>query len=317
MQLKPPDRMIRIIRSDDSGAVLVGPRQIYIIPTRYGIIFGLLLLLLLFGSINYANNPAFLLTFLLVGLGVVATLHTWRNLVGLQLMPGRAEPVFAGQDAHFGIQLLNRRESERPGIRLQLSDSDRRPVSTDVCTRSGSLLHFHVPTTHRGRVPLDRFIVFTNFPLGLLKAWSYVEMDISCLVYPVPAPQRPPSGGPDYTPSSKGDKGVGVDDFVGIRPYRSGDSPKHINWKAMAGGRGLQTKQFGGDRADRLWLDWDSMPGADTETRLSRLCRGILDACDKEQEFGLRLPGTEIKPARGQSHRHACLAALALFEEPA
>jgi uncharacterized protein (DUF58 family) len=304
------DRILRLNQSDSSGVARIGSRKIYILPTRYGLIFGLLLLLLLFGSMNYANNPAFILTFLLVGLGLVATIHTWRNLAGLELVAGRCEPVFAGQDAHFEIQLLNRRQGERPAIRLNIQGY--RPVAADLSSDSSSLC-LTCAAQQRGRLQLERLVVSTEYPLGLLRAWSYVELDSACLVYPTPGPAMPPADLPDYRHSAEGDKGVGVDDFVGLRSYRPGDSPRQVNWKALAREQGLQTKQFGGDRSDRLWLDWDALPEMDTEARLSRLCRGVLDACEKQQEFGLRIPGNEIAPARGQDHRHTCLKALALF----
>lgn len=313
MELRPPDRILRLNRPDRGGSVEIGPRKVYILPTRYGVLFGLLLILLLFGSMNYGNNPAFMLTFLLVGLGLVAIIYTWRNLVFIQIASGRASPVFVGQEARFEIRLINRREGERPAIQLQLPKSP--PVITDVEGGSSTSLVLSRPTERRGRQPLGRFAVATEYPLGLLRAWSYVELDLSCLVYPNPGPAMPPSDLPDYTHSAQGDKGVGVDDFVGIRAYRPGDSPKHISWKALAREQGLRTKQFGGDRSDRLWLDWDALEGMDVESRLSRLCRGVLDACEQQQEFGLRLPGKEIPPGRGASHRDECLAALALFGE--
>jgi len=55
-------------------------RRIFILPTRSGIIFGLILMAMLIGSINYNNSLGFLLTFTLVGLGLVSILHTFRNL---------------------------------------------------------------------------------------------------------------------------------------------------------------------------------------------------------------------------------------------
>jgi uncharacterized protein (DUF58 family) len=313
VKLKPPDRFIRISRSDPQGRVRIRPRHIYILPTRYGFIFALLLLLLLIGSINYGNNLAFFLTFLLAGLGIVATLHTWRNLAELELTAGSAEPVFAGQPASYTLHLRNHRGGERPGIQLQSGDRDA--VATDLAGNGRGSLRLQRDTSRRGVLPLGRVTASTNYPLGLLRAWSYLETDASCLVYPRPASSRPPASLMGYNRSSSGDKGVGVDDFVGIRPYRPGDSPRHINWKALASERGLQTKQFGGDRADRLWLDWDSMPGVEKEERLSRICRGVLDACEGEQEFGLHIPGTELPPGRGQNHRHRCLAALARYGE--
>lgn len=294
------------------GQVKIRPRQVYILPTRYGVIFSLLLMLLLIGSINYGNNLAFFLTFLLAGLGIVGIHHTWFNLVGLELAAGTAKPVFAGQNASFEIHLTNNRNGERAGIQLQISGHPI--VSTDIQGNSRSTLRLKHNTNSRGIMSLGRIVVSTSYPLGLLRAWSYVETDAECLVYPRPASRRPPATHSDYAHSSSGDKGVGVDDFVGIRQYRPGDSPKHINWKAVAGERGLQTKQFGGDRSDRVWLDWQSMPELDSEERLSRICRGILDACSKEQEFGLRIPGTELTPSHGQQHRHRCLETLAMFE---
>ncbi len=312
MKIKLPDQLIRISRNDPEDRVRIGPRQIYILPTRYGLIYALLLLLLLIGSINYGNNLAFFLTFLLAGLGIVAMLHTWRNLVGLELMAGTIEPVFAGQSCSFEIHLTNRRDSERPGIQLCIQGQPY--VATDIRPNTTNSIRLHQDTHTRGLLPLGRLVLSSNYPLGLLRAWSYVEMGASCLVYPAPGNRRPPATHSNYRRSSSGDKGVGVDDFVGIRPYRPSDSPKHIHWKAVASERGLLTKQFGGDRADRVWLDWHSMPGVGREERLSRICRGVLDACDREQEYGLRIPGTELSPSHGQNHRHLCLKALAMFE---
>lgn len=310
MSLYPLVRFMRLARADDSGRAKIAPRRIYIFPTSYGFAFGVLLMVMLLGSINYANNLGFLLTFLLAGLGLVAIIHTWRNLLGLELTPGRVEPVFAGQQACFAIHLTNRRRGTRPGIQLQIKGYS--PVLMDLAGKSTGSLTLCIPAEHRGELSLGRFSVSTRYPLGLLRAWSYVELDVHCLVYPAPGPRMPPSEVPSYTQSQSGDRGVGADDFVGLRQYRPGDSPRHINWKAFAREQGIQTKIFGGDRSERIWLDWNMLPG-EAETRLSCLCRGILDACDQELEYGLRLPGNEIQPERGQNHRHLCLAALARF----
>jgi len=132
----------RLARSNRSGRAVVTPRRIYILPTGYGILFAILLLLMLLGSINYANNLGFLLTFLLVGLGLVTMLHTWRNLVGLALNSGRATPVFAGEDAYFEIQLINQRRWSRPGIQLQIPPktwcSPHRAIAAADCHCLGS-----------------------------------------------------------------------------------------------------------------------------------------------------------------------------------
>jgi uncharacterized protein (DUF58 family) len=312
VKLRPPERFLRLARSQgQSAGTTIGARKIYIFPTGPGLVYGLLILLLLAGSMNYANNLGFMLTFLLASLGLVAILHTWRNLLGLELIPGRSEPVFAGQDALFEIRLRNSSSHPRPGIRLEMPGVEA--SESDLEANSTTALHLSEPSASRGLLKLGRFSVSSRYPLGLLRAWCYVELDADCLIYPQPGPKMPAADAPDYSHSQQGDKGVGVDDFVGIRLYREGDSPKHINWKALAREQGLQTKQFGGDRSEKRWLDWDSLTGLNSEAKLSRLCRGVLDACDAQQEYGLRLPGIEITPGRGQQHRHQCLQALALY----
>lgn len=310
MILRPLVRFLRFAPADDKGRAWITPRRIYIFPTAYGFAFGALLMVMLLGSINYDNNLGFLLTFLLAGIGLVTIIHTWRNLLGLELTPGRVEPVFAGQQACFEINLDNRRRGPRPGIQLQIKGYSA--VIADLAGGSTGSLTLCKPSTQRGELPLQRFSVSTHYPLGLLRAWSYVELDIHCLVYPAPGPRMPQSDAPDYTQSQSGDRGVGADDFVGLRQYRQGDPPGHIDWKTLAREKGIHTKMFGGDRSERRWLDWGMLSG-DVESRLSCLCRGILNACDQQLEYGLRLPDGEISPARGQIHRHHCLAALARF----
>ena len=168
-------------------------------------------------------------------------------------------------------------------------------------------------TTRRGVLPLGRCTVSTRYPLGLFRAWAFIELPLACSVYPRPGPARVPPQSPAYKPQQSGDKGRGVDDFVGFRPWRPGDSPRHVFWKAAARDQPLLVKQFGGDRADEVWLDWAALPDMGTEARLSQLCRWIIDAQRNHQPFGLRLPGCEIAIDSGAPHRQRCLEALARF----
>jgi len=76
----------------------------------------------------------------------------------------------------------------------------------------------------------------------------------------------------------------------------------------------LLTKQFAGDAAAELWLDARFLPsGLTLEQTLSRLAGWVLAADRGGAHYGLRLPGVEIAPARGDVHRAACLQALALY----
>jgi uncharacterized protein (DUF58 family) len=171
-----------------------------------------------------------------------------------------------------------------------------------------------VPAPRRGWLPLGRVMLETRFPLGLFRAWSHVELDARCLVYPRPerSPLPPLSG--EATAGALRTPTPGSDDFAGLRGYQRSDSPRHIAWKAVARSHEMLTKQFAGEAAAELWLDARLLPhGLTLEQTLSRLAGWVLAAERGGAHYGLRLPGVEIPPARGEQHRAACLQALALY----
>ena len=106
---------------------------------------------------------------------------------------------------------------------------------------------------------------------------------------------------------------TGDEDFSGLRNYVAGDAMPRIAWKALAREQGLQVKQFSAQQGQQLWLDWMQMPNIAQERKLELLTRWVLDAEARGLMYGLRLPGLELPPQHGPSHRAECLRALALF----
>lgn len=300
-------------RGGPTDAARLDSRRVFILPTRSGLGFSLLLMVMLLGAVNYNNNLAYALTFLLAGLGWVTMHHTYRNLAGLQLGVGQSEPGFSGGEARFQIWLANPRGPDRVAVRLQPVQG--RPLQSHAPRDRRTSLWLTVPAKRRGLLHLGRIKVSTEFPLGLFHAWSYVELEHQTLVYPRPAPAGRPLPVSPRKASEVGDQGRGTDDFRGFRNYHAGDSLRHVNWKAVAREQGWLTKEFGGDRIEELWLDWQALGDLDNEARLRQLCRWVLDAARDRRFFGLRLPGAEIPPGTGPLHRDRCLAALARFGE--
>jgi uncharacterized protein (DUF58 family) len=296
----------------ENGPVLLDRRRVYILPTRQGLLLGAVLTAILLGAINYDNALAFALVFLLAGLSVVSIFHTWHNLQGLWVEAGRCPAVFAGGQARFAIGLRNEAGQSRPALALVLPDG------TETVLDVPPGLHWTIlslPAPRRGRLALGRFRMATRFPLGLFRAWSPLELAMHCLVYPVPAQQTGLPSGQFGTTGSGGAHGQGHDDFTALRPYNTGDSVRHVHWKAVARGQGMHIKQFAGEAAQELWLAWEQLPGLPTEERLSRLCRWVLEADTAGLAYGLRLPERVIAPGFGPAQRSQCLEALALYGE--
>jgi uncharacterized protein (DUF58 family) len=299
-------------RTPESPPVTLVQRRIFILPTKQGYLFGLVLAVLLLASINYALSLGFVLTFLLAAMGAVAMLHTWRNLAHLKLRPGRCDPVFAGDTAQFRI-VLESPSRERYAVAIRRRDDD--PVFVDVRAIEHAVATLAVPAIRRGRLRCGRLEIFTRYPLGLFHAWSYFDFGLSAIVYPRPDPQ---AGLPPQQTLAGDDEGIpvpGDEDFAMLRAYHAGDSPRLIAWKALARGDDLLTKEFQATASAELWLDWIDAHAPDPEARLSVLAHWVIETERLGQSYGLRLPGVSIPPGRGEAHRARCLEALALHGE--
>ena len=103
------------------------------------------------------------------------------------------------------------------------------------------------------------------------------------------------------------------DDFGGVRAWRTGESQRHIDWKAAARGQPLLIKLWSGDADTTVVLDWDTLGDLPPEARLRQLARWIVQAERGGSQYELRLPGGTLPLARGDAHYHACLRRLAEF----
>ncbi len=295
----------------ERGTITLNQRRVYIIPSRSGFVFALVLLAMLIGAINYQNSLAFALTFLLAGLAFISMIHSVRNLYGLRIHAGHSRPTFVGDQARFPVYVEN--SSDQPRIALKMYLPDQVPLVFDLEANGGSWLDLTFPATRRGHLVPGRITLYSRFPLGLFHTWSYIHPEMRCLIYPRPAVERELPALSAQAEGSGESRQRGNDDFTSLRPYHLGDSMRHVHWKALAREQGMQTKLFGGGSIEELWLHWEQWGNLAVETRLSRLTRQVLEADGLGLAYGLQLPDKTIPPSRGDAHRHRCLEALALF----
>ena len=300
-------------RFPEKPPVVLIQRRIFILPSRTGYFFAFVLLLLLIASINYSLSLGYLLTFLLTSMGGVAMFHTFRNLLRLSISPGRVEPVFAGDTAHFSIVLANPTLPRYAiGIkRAQIRDAE--PSFGDASEETSTTFQIPMMAVNRGHLKCGRLEIFTEYPVGLFHAWSYVDFGTPCLVYPKPDPG---AGALPLDMHARGEGNVpvrGDEEFQSLRAYRAGDTPRQIAWKALARGQGLLVKEFGATASADLWLDYDALQNLPMEQRLGRLTWWVLEAERSQIPYGLKLSARSIRPSLGQKHRDECLEALALF----
>ncbi len=296
----------------DAKHTTLTARRVYILPTGVGMVYGIMTFAMLLGSMNYNNNLSFVLTFLLASLGFVSMHVCQRNLVGLEVSFAGVEPIHAGRPISFRIAVTNHSQHHRHHIQIY-ADSAASAID-DIGPGESRVFELELPTEQRGWVRLPRFGIRTLFPFELMRSWAWLHMDLAGLVYPRAATEAPE---PPASMSAQGHRkhdARGEEDFAGLRSFQEGDSPRHVAWKAYARGGDLLSKRFSGADTSSQWLDFAEIKETDTELKLQVLTRWIVDAEAAQRDYGVRLPGHEFPPSRGDAHQHRCLEALALFD---
>ncbi len=318
-QLRQHFRRWAQARQPRSDTLQLTQRNVYILPTKAGLLFAGTVFVLLLASINYQLNLGYVLTFLLAGSGVVSMHITHATLRGLTLHLRPVAPTFVG-DAVLLDVVLTSPGTARFGVGLKVASASFTTLSwidVPALGQAGAQLSF-VATT-RGRVEVPTLSAETRFPLGLFRAWTVWRPAAELLVYPrpefpaaaLPLARAVPGGAAQARTADGGE-------VEGVRAYRRGDPPKLIAWKKAA-----KAIEAGGDLVSRdtsaavhqaLWLEWQQCGSLAPEERLSRLTAWTLAAHRANAEFGLRLPGRELALASGDAHRRHCLEALALWQ---
>ena len=300
-------------RIPPQSRVLLTQRNIFIFPTRTALAFGTLLVLLMLGAINYQNSLIYGVAFLLGALFLVTILHTFRNLSGLTLELLDARAGFVGDDIEFNLRITRGPGKARYGIKVGWPQAIKQWV--DMHAQDVVAVKLFSQSAERGWYNPGRLLVETRYPLGLLRAWTWVDLNASALVYP--KPEFTPLPEPVLGQRDDGEliDHQGSDDFSALRDYQPGDPVKHILWRRYARSDDLVIKEYSGFVEPRAWFEFESASGS-VEQRLSILTGWVLQAKQRQQEFGLRLPGRVIEPGLGEAHAVSALEALALFGVP-
>lgn len=291
-------------------SVTLNQRRIFIFPSKAGLYFLLLLLILLLTAINYQNNMVFALSFLLISVFVVTILHTYANFSGLTISAIKAVPNFVGEQVEYQLSMARIGDKHYFDIYVAFIRDEKKVLSlTEVGENTFSL---YLPATKRGVLKPGRLRVETYYPLGLMRAWTFITLDVEALVYPRPMRCRLVTDDADGVKGNESVNIAGSDDFYEFKSYQAGDPLKHVFWKAYAKGQPLQTKHYTSYQENHSWLDWKNFAG-NKEIKLQCICYWALQLEDNKEEYGLRIPGLEIEPSHGKIHLEKVLRALALF----
>ncbi len=289
----------------DRLPLTLSARRVYIVPTRTGWTFALLIMVMFVAGMNYGNGLALLFTFWLTGFSLVAMVQTQRTLAGTQLLAANAAPAFAGEQVTVSITVAARDSAD-----LALSCDHGAPAA-GLHASDDSTLYLRITADRRGPWRPPPLRLASTAPFGLFRTWTWLRLDTTTLVYPRPV-------GSLAAPESAGEDGGTAnmvnsqDELAWLRDFREGDSPRQVAWKAYARGAPLLVREYRGHATARREFDFSALPLPDVEARLSQLARWCMDAAARGEHWTLLLPGAPPITGTGPAHLELCLQRLAL-----
>jgi uncharacterized protein (DUF58 family) len=296
------------LRRAEALPTLLDRRRIYVLPSGFGLMFGLLLFVMLVGALNYGNNAAVLLTCVLAGAAGASLFVGFRGMSGLLLARVNAAEAHAGEPLAVSFRFEPGARA-RAGLRVRHRDID---VAFALPANAPADVALVLEDTRRGWQRIGRVRVWTDYPLGLFRIWSWLNPDVEFLVYP--ALERPPPPLPAGTGFIGEQASAGAsEEHAGLRDYRSSDPTRLIAWKASVRHDSLLVRDIEHRSGEAVTFDHSALRGMDQEARIRRLAAWILEAEATQRAYTLRLPDESIGPALGADHRRACLRALALM----
>lgn len=288
--------------------------NLYILPTKRGFLFLSLVMIIWLLGTNYQNNLILSLTFLLISIFIVSILHTYANLAGLEIQLTGAANAHAGEDVDFFFNIKNKTKHNSDSISFHWQDSDLDSSSFAINKNVVKTVHVSLSAPKRGVLTPQRLLIETEYPLGLLRCWTWLNFDAHAFVYPKPI-EFPLLSDAVEDQDADGEHPIkGGDDFSSLHVYRPGDSLKHIAWKLFARDRGLYTKEFSQNISREKWLNFSKVNAPDSESKLSGLCYWAIQLHMQDENYGLLLPGERIAPDKGENHKAKVLEVLARFE---
>jgi uncharacterized protein (DUF58 family) len=298
-----------------STTLTLSHRSLFIFPTRMGWAYlGLCVILYLLGS-NYENNLVVGLAYLMISLLIVSILHCHQNLSGLSVQGLPPSEVHAGQPLRFLVRL-------QPGSRhrydLHLHADTGLSETLAACDNDCTLGIVFI-THQRGLFQPPRFRLSSEWPFGLLRCWTWLDLQQSAWVYPTPIPSPLPLEQlalDDDTSAHAYQRLSGqMDEIEGLKPYRAGEPLTHVSWRHVLQGRGWFSKSFVAPAAESHQLRLDpALRGAACEQALSELCDQALQLHRRQHPFSLHLGTVDFPVGTGEPHLYQCLLAMARYD---
>ena len=286
-------------RSLPGNPQILNPKNIYILPSGFGWAYGVLVLSVFTGAINYQISTIFLMTFLLAVVGLVSAWETHANLKELTIAFISIEDAEQGRPAQLKL-LIQQPQKKRFSLDFQIGKQAK--VRVEKVPNQGLQIIIPIETNKRGYFALPRIVVSSQFPFNIFCAWSYIHFDEYYYVYPQAV-------NPGFWPAPVTEENdsklslLGQDELYDLKQIENPwVQPNRIAWKIAAKGQGWYLKTMSSTSGDYWLFRLSDLMKEDLETKLQYMSYCLQTAEANGYVYGMELGGSSNHFAQGEEH---------------
>lgn len=294
--------------------------RVFILPTKFGSIYLLMVFIMLIAGAAYNNNLVNLFAYFLASVAFICMFQTNDNLKSIEVKQVEMSSGFSDSTLKLVVNLYNSSKKPKFNIQAQFTDLiniEQLEMNQPLLSKSQTRVISIYESPKRGHYQIKEIKISTIYPLGLFYSWMYQTCDHDFYVYPKPnGTQKIPPPQFQYQNTSPNSKNNQMgEDFSEHRNFIKGDSPHHLNWKAFARGRGLLVKEFKTGASQFLLLSINDCKQDFTEEKLEQLSQWVEYCRRQDLSFALNLGDKKFSAQKGSQHIQKCLKALAQYKD--
>lgn len=299
-------------RSSFSNPQHLTSKRIYILPSAFGWLYGFVIITITIGAINYQLNTAYFFVFLLAIIALLSMWQTHQNIKDISIQCMQIDDVEQGHPAKVTLFIYSK---DQPRYALIFSYKKGEVVTLEHTPAKGGKIILPIATPARGKFKLPPIKIYSYYPLGIFRVWTYLYFDLEYYVYPA---ARSPGFWPNAITQQSQQENLmyhpGEDELYELK---SVDNPwvqaSRIAWKISARGQGWYLKTLTSPAGEYWLFSLDALKTRDIETDLQHLSYWIQTADQQRQAYALELGDNITKFAFGAEHRKHCLRKLAVY----
>ncbi|ENU29524.1 hypothetical protein F991_02572 [Acinetobacter sp. CIP-A165] len=276
-------------RVDRSKTLL--QKDILVFIHTHGFLYLALILITFIAGINYGNNLILGFCFLLSAILCISFYLTFKQLHALHIEVVNTEVGQVGQVLTLKL-FLKQKSNVARYLRVQWHDQEQ-IFYLDQAQQSLELGFF---PQQRGEYAFDTIKIYSTYPLGLVRAWTYLNLKQKVWIAPKAYDwQKEHKNQPSHTNDS-------LDEFRELRTFQQGDSYQNVAWKQVARGQGFFIKMFEAQaNHQHLEIDYQQIPVQSHEEKLSFMM-GLIEQCEQfGDDYALILPHARLESGQGSS----------------